>query len=469
MTAREPISDVDLAWLRMERPTNPMMVVGVLTFATRLKRARLRDLLLARLMRFSRLQQIPQNDVFGYWWRSDPHFDIDSHLHVLTLPARAGQSQLEAAASDLASTPLDPRRPLWQIHLVERWGEGSALIVRFHHCYADGMALLRVLLFMADASPDAPAAPPPIEAPAQSPSLQSLAPVVGPALSAARNLTQNAVDALSSSLKMLSNPARAVELARQAASAAAELAAIAMLADEPSTPLKGALGVRKQIVWADPAPLAEVKAVAKALDCKINDVLLATAAGALGGYVRARGAALDAGAVVRAVVPVNLRPPDAPVTLGNHFGLVYARLPIGERNPLARIYAVRQEMQRLKQSPQATLTLWLLAAMGMAPQFIEQGAIDLFSGKASVVISNVPGPRQALYVAGARLDRLFFWVPQAGDIGLGVSLLTYQDRVHFGVMADRNLIPDPRPLAQEFITQFEQLRARVAHGFGGAD
>jgi diacylglycerol O-acyltransferase / wax synthase len=465
-TSRESMSSVDLAWLRMERPTNPMMIVAVLTFATRLKYDALRQLLLTRLLAFERFRQLPAHDAFGTHWQTDPQFDIDSHLHRLSLPPRARQSHLEAAASDLASTPLDPRRPLWQVHLIERYRKGSALIACFHHCYADGVALMRLLLSLTDADargrPPESLAPPPART-ADAAGLLSLGPLLTNVFGAMQNAGRDAYDLVAASLRTLSNPEVAADISRQAAAATAELASIAMLPDDPRTPLKGELSARKQVAWIDPLPLGEVKATAKALGCTINDVLLATAAGALGAHLRASGAALD-GLSVRALVPVNLRPADAPPALGNHFGLVFANLPIGERNPLARLYAVHLDMERLKHSSQAVLALWLITAMGALPAAFEERSIGLLTSKASVVVSNVPGPQQALYLAGARIEEQFYWVPQSGEIGVGLSMLTYDGKVHFGVIADRNLIPKPHSLAQAFAAAFGELRECVLHG-----
>lgn len=464
---RESMSSVDLAWLRMERPTNPMMVVAVLTFATRLKYKALRELLLTRLLAFERFRQLPAHDAFGTHWQADPQFDIDWHLHRLALPPRARQSHLEAAASDLASTPLDPRRPLWQVHLVERYGKGCALIVRFHHCYADGIALMRVLLSLTDESPR-PEAPSTVVAPpvADGAGLLSLGPLLMSAFAAAQSAGRDAYDIVAASLRMLSNPEMAAGLTRQAAAASAELASIALLSEDPKTPLKGALSARKQVAWTDPLPLSEVKTTAKALGCTINDVLLATAAGALGAHLRAQGTMLD-GVCVRALVPVNLRPATQQPTLGNHFGLVFANLPIGERNPLARVYGVHMDMERLKHSSQAVLALWLLTAMGALPAAVEERSIDLLTSKASVVISNVPGPPAPLHLAGARIEQQFYWVPQSGAIGVGVSMLTYDGKVHFGVIADRNLIPDPHALASAFAVAFAELRDCAPRGVVG--
>jgi len=459
----EPMSGVDLAWLRMERATNRMTIVGVLILSGRVRHDQLRALVQERLLRFERFRELPAHDALGTHWQSDPHFSLDAHVRSLKLPPRAGQAQLEAAASKLASTQLDPRRPLWQIHLIEHYRKGSAVIARFHHCYADGIALMRVLLSLTDPAPGAAPAGSASKSPVtagSSPGLLSLiAPLTnlaGSAISVMQRASQGAADLVGASLHTLAHPDQAALMARQIAVASRELADIALLPEDPATPLKGRLGVHKQMAWGDPLPLLEVKTVAAAFGCTINDVLLATAAGALGSHLRRGGASID-GVVIRALVPVNLRTIEEQPKLGNEFGLVFASLPIGERNPLARLYAVHHDMEKLKHSSQAIVALWLLTAMGLLPGVVEDRAIELFTSKASVVVSNVPGPRQALYLAGARIEQQFFWVPQAGSIAVGISLLTYDGRVHFGFSTDRNLIPAPREVARCFAEEFEKL------------
>jgi diacylglycerol O-acyltransferase / wax synthase len=459
----EPMSGVDLAWLRMERATNRMTIVGVLILSGRVRHDQLRALVQERLLRFERFRELPVHDALGTHWQSDRHFSLDAHVRSLKLPPRAGQAQLEAAAGKLASTQLDPRRPLWQIHLIEHYRKGSAVIARFHHCYADGIALMRVLLSLTDPAPGAAPAGSASKSPVtaeNSPGLLSLiAPLTnlaGSAISVMQRASQGAADLVGASLHTLAHPDQAALMARQIAVASRELADIALLPEDPATPLKGRLGMHKQMAWGDPLPLLEVKTVAAAFGCTINDVLLATAAGALGSHLRRGGASID-GVVIRALVPVNLRTIEEQPKLGNEFGLVFASLPIGERNPLARLYAVHHDMEKLKHSSQAIVALWLLTAMGLLPGVVEDRAIELFTSKASVVVSNVPGPRQALYLAGARIEQQFFWVPQAGSIAVGISLLTYDGRVHFGFSADRNLIPAPREVARCFAEEFEKL------------
>jgi hypothetical protein len=164
---------------------------------------------------------------------------------------------------------------------------------------------------------------------------------------------------------------------------------------------------------------------------------------------------------------VNLRTAGGPQhSLGNRFGLVFVELPIGIRHPLERLYAVRASIQKLKDSPQALITLGLLSLIGSLPATAADPMIALFSSKASLVASNLPGPRTQIRIAGAAVSQLLFWVPQAGDIGIGVSMLSYNDRVHFGVIADRYLIPEPAGVVDQIRGEFERLVVLVLLGAG---
>jgi WS/DGAT/MGAT family acyltransferase len=222
----------------------------------------------------------------------------------------------------------------------------------------------------------------------------------------------------------------------------------------------------RRAAWTDALSLDEVRTMSHVLACTINDVLMATLAGALGRYLESRGYPVS-GVGIRAAVPVNLRAAGDPQpSLGNRFGLVFVDLPVGIRHPLERLYAVRASIQKLKDSPQALLTLGLLSVIGSLPATAAEPMISLFSSKASVVASNLPGPRAQIRVAGAAVSQLLFWVPQAGDIGVGLSMLSYNDRVHFGVIADRYLVPEPAALVDQVKIEFERLVLLVLLGAG---
>ena len=185
-------------------------------------------------------------------------------------------------------------------------------------------------------------------------------------------------------------------------------------------------------------------------------MLLASAAGALRGYLRDAGDDVD-GLTIRATVPVNLRPLEHAKKLGNHFGLVFLDLPIGEPNPLRRLERVAACMRDLKGRRQAVVAFGLLAALGMAPAALQAPALELFSRKASAVATNVPGPQQPLFMAGVEVRELMFWVPQTGSIGLGLSILSYNGKVYFGVIGDGKRVRDPDAIVRRFGEEFEKL------------
>jgi len=161
--------------------------------------------------------------------------------------------------------------------------------------------------------------------------------------------------------------------------------------------------------------------------------------------------------MIRALVPVNLRPPEKAYRLGNKFGLVFLDLPIGIENPVARLYAVRANMQKLKGSFQPVIALGILAAMGAGPKILQERLLAMLAKNATAVMTNVPGPQQPLYFAGGKIDRLIFWVPQSGNIGMGVSIITYAGQVQFGLITDRGLCPDPEQVIERFAPEFEKL------------
>lgn len=449
------MSRVDTAWLRMERPTNPMMITGVLMFAEPMSLAQLKRVIQQRFLAYARFRQKPVDGAAGAQWVEDEHFDLDWHVRLSGLPGRPGKSSekraLERFVSQLASSPLDPTKPLWQFHLVERYQGGAAVVARIHHCYADGIALVQVLLSLTDTSRESSSASRLDKA-----WLKEQAAPVARRVGAMERYMKLGGKALGQGMAMMQDPSLATLLAKEGGEIARELVYALALPDDPPSLLRGRLGVSKRVAWAEPLDLEEVKAVGRACDCTVNDVLMAAAAGALRGYMRERGEKLE-GVTLRATVPVNLRPLEHARKLGNHFGLVFLDLPVGEANPLRRLQRVADCMNQLKRSRQAIVAYGLLAALGIAPQPVQELALELFSRKASAVATNVPGPQQPLYLAGCELREIMFWVPQTGSIGLGLSILSYRGKVHFGLIADARLIPDPDAVVRRFGEEFEAL------------
>ncbi|MFC5520625.1 wax ester/triacylglycerol synthase family O-acyltransferase [Polaromonas jejuensis] len=473
----ERMSKVDTAWLRMDSDTNLMMIVGVWQLAPGVKYAAVCERIENSLLKYERFRQRVVEDAAGATWVNDRNFDLARHVVLEQLPSSANQEPaLQDRVAELATQRLDPKRPLWQIHLIEDYlgadgVKGSAMIVRIHHCIADGIALISVTMLLVDGG-----APPPErrkkDAAAHGAEDWLTDLFRDTLLKPFTDITVKALGAMGDgaarSLGLLGDPKKglehgleqglksSVDMARVLFQVLSDTAALALMPDDAKTRLKGKPGGVKKVAWCEPIPLEEVKAVGKALNCSINDVLLSCVAGALGEYLKSHGDDVS-GQEIRAVVPVNLRPLEQAHQLGNRFGLVPLVLPIGVDNPIERVYEVRRRMAALKGSYQPLLAFSLLAVAGLMIKPAQDMMLNLFSKKTTAVMTNVPGPREKLKFCGATLEQSLFWVPQSGDVGLGVSILSYGGGVQFGVITDSLLCPDPQRIIDEFVPEFARL------------
>ncbi|ABM96037.1 wax ester/triacylglycerol synthase family O-acyltransferase [Methylibium petroleiphilum] len=460
----ERMSRVDTAWLRMDNPSNLMMILGVWLLEPGVSHAALCQRVEERLLKYRRFRQKVVEDAMGASWVTDRAFDLQRHVRSERLSPRKGQSPrqaLEARAAELATTPLDPAHPLWQLHLIEDYPDvegrrGSAMIARIHHCIADGIALISVMLSITDGGK-----PPPERAQKPDDEKDWLSDaVLKPITDVAIKAIGLYGDGVAKSVELLSKPQQplfgSVEMALTGAQIVKDVAALALMPDDSPTRLKGKPGTGKRVAWCEPIPLDDVRSVGKALGASINDVLLACAAGAIGGYLAAKGED-PTGKEIRAMVPVNLRPLEKAHQLGNRFGLVPLVLPIGIANPVQRVYAVRRRMNELKGSYQPVLAFGVLAIAGLLVKPVQHALLNLFAKKATAVMTNVPGPKEPLKFCGATLRQTMFWVPQSGDIGMGVSILSYGGGVQFGLITDSTLCPDPEAIIERFAPEFEKL------------
>jgi WS/DGAT/MGAT family acyltransferase len=247
----------------------------------------------------------------------------------------------------------------------------------------------------------------------------------------------------------LSNPAKAVHLMREGGKGTAVLARLATMSADPDSLFKGELVTRKVCAWSKVMALDDVKTYAKSHGATINDALLAGVTGALRRYMIGRGVEVD-GLNLRAVVPVNLRPESEIIKLGNRFGLVFLALPIGIADREERLHELKRRMDAIKASSEPMVIYALLNAVGLTGPKIESIALKLFGSKATAVMTNVPGPREEIYLAGKAMRSMMFWVPQSARLGLGVSILSYAGQVRLGVATDSGLVPDPESIIEAF-------------------
>jgi diacylglycerol O-acyltransferase len=457
----ERMSRVDTAWLRMDNDVNLMMIVGVWLLQPGITRAALEERVNDKLLKYQRFRQKVVQDAMGASWVTDDGFDLANHVVSHKLKKRRGQSEREALqefAGELATTALDPSRPLWQFHLIDDYEGGSALIARVHHCIADGIALISVMMAITDGGIDPPARK------ARKSDEGEIDWLTDAVVKPLTDLTVKAIGmyggGVAKSMEVLSNPSQplfgGLDMARTGYQVISDVAAMALMPDDSPTLLKGKPVGSKRVAWGEPLPLDQVKAIGKALNCSVNDVLLACVAGAIGEYLREQGDNPD-GKEIRAMVPVNLRPLDKAYQLGNRFGLVPLVLPIGIANPIERVYAVRARMMELKGSYQPLLAFAVLSVAGLLIKPVQDALLGMFAKKATAVMTNVPGPAKPLKFCGSTLRQTMFWVPQSGDIGMGVSILSYGGGVQFGLITDKKLCPHPQKIIDRFEPEFEKL------------
>jgi diacylglycerol O-acyltransferase / wax synthase len=463
MTQAERMSRVDTAWLRMDNDVNLMMIVGVWLLTPAITLAALRERVQDKLLKYPRFHQKVMADAMGATWVEDEGFDITRHVVPAKLAPRKGESArhaLQRLCGELATTQLEPAHPLWQFHLIDGYEGGSALIARVHHCIGDGIALISVMMSITDGGADPPKRRQKVRAEdAAEPDWLSDA-----VLKPLTDLTVKAIgmygSGMGKSMEMLSNPAQpllgSMDMARTGLKVVNDVAALAVMPDDSPTLLKGKPVGRKVVAWSEPMPLDLVKTIGKGLACTVNDVLLSCVAGAIGGWLQAQGQD-PAGKEIRAMVPVNLRPLDKAWQLGNRFGLAPLVLPIGIDNPVERVYAVHRRMDELKGSYQPLLAFAVLSVSGLFIKPVQDAVLGMFAKKATAVMTNVPGPGTPLKFCGSTLRQTMFWVPASGDIGVGVSILSYGGGVQFGLITDEKLCPDPQQIIDRFEPEFDKL------------
>ena len=456
MALSQKLGAADIAWLRMESSVNPMTIVGVLGFSQPMALEELKVLLEDRLLIFERFRQ-RVTDIGGTpTWKTDPHFDINAHVHRVGLAEPHQKHSLEELVSDLMSAPLDFSKPPWQFHLVEDFDGGSALIGRLHHSIGDGIALIHVLISMADENFDPARATPSYGRERGSRGLLgSLVRPVGKTLDA---VGRAAVSTVAGGVELIQRPAKVLDWARQGMSVGAAASKIALMSSDSDSRFKRPAGVMKRAAWSSPIPLDRIKAIGRGVDGKINDVLLTALAGALRRYFEAHNEHTT-DLEVRTVIPVNLRPLERAFDLGNVFGLAFLSLPVGIGDARERLLEVKRRMDQIKSSAEPAVAFGILQAIGSGPETLHEQVVEILSSKVSAVMTNVPGPRERLHLAGNPISRILFWVPRAGDIGLGVSIMSYANEVMLGIATDAKMAPDPDLLVQGFHDELDALTA----------
>lgn len=445
--AYERLTALDNSFLILEGPDAYMHVASTMVFdAGPLRREdggvdaeALKALIGASLHRIPRYRQklawIPLEN--HPVWVDDDDFNLDYHVRHTALPRPGSEEQLKRLSSRIMQQHLDRARPLWEIWVVEGLDkERFALVTKVHHCMVDGVSGVDLMKVLMSLSPDAP---PPDEPP-------RFVPRPAPSgLELLRHEFTRFLQLPFAAVRDLRGFVREADDARQEVlvrlRAAAETLGASLRSASP-TPLNRPIGPHRRFDWMT-MDISEVKAVRRALGGSLNDVVLTIVTGAVRRYLERRGVRLR-GLDFRVMAPVSVRATDQDGALGNRVSAWVLPLPLDEDDPRARLRRIAERTSELKDSRSAVGAEMLTQVAEWTPSnLLALGARNVTRLLPfNLVVTNVPGPQVPMYMGGARMIEVFPHVPLAGNLGLGIALLSYDGRIHWGFNADYDVVPD---------------------------
>ncbi len=395
-------------------------------------------------------------------WVDDDRFKLDYHVRHTALPPPGSVDELKRVVGRIMSQKLDLTKPLWEMWIIEGLDAGRfAIVNKLHHCMVDGISAVNVL--SAYLSPDPQAAP-------LRPSRWRARPAPGAIALALGELQRRAGAPLALARSIgaaLASPGQAVR-ALEDVGEGALTAVVGKLWPASKTPLNvDEVGPHRSVDWVR-FDLEDVKAVKNRLGGKVNDVVLATVAGALRRYLHAHRTAVD-GLDFRVVIPISRHEPGAVGDLGNRVVPTLARLPLDVRDPVQRLHAVAEITEALKGSKEVhavelfeDIANWADARLISA---LVRRVTRWWAG--NLIVTNVPGPQVPLYLLGARLLEAYPYVPMMANQALGIALLSYDGGLYWGFNADWDAIADLDDLVKCFVDEFVELRKAAAVGHAG--
>ncbi|MGY1811206.1 wax ester/triacylglycerol synthase domain-containing protein [Blastococcus sp. SYSU D00820] len=457
----------DSLWLELDRPEHLMTITSVLWTEEPVDPDRLREVVAERLVgRFPVFSQRPVlhgGVVRTASWEDDPDFDLDRHVVVRDVPAPGDRAALQAYVAALRGEPIDRAHPLWTIHLLQGYRGGSAVVQRYHHAMADGVRLVQVMLgILEPVAEDTGLA---ATVGRSGPGRAGLDPV-GALTGLARRLGAGPlVDAAASVTGLLPRGLRPEKVAGAGADAglaalntAGSLTKLALWTNPENALATAPPGTGKTAAWGEPVPLRVLQDLARASGGTVNDVCLTLVAGAVHRYLAdhptpgKRWDVADRDQDLAWMVPVNLEPAGAepPPELGNHFALVLAVLPHGPAGFPARLREVRRRVLRIRNSWEPVITAGLAGVLARSPSPVGPAATELLADKAVGVLTNVPGPRGRMALAGATVAGVVGWAPCSGRQAVTACVFSYAGEVTVGFGTDRGVVPDPERLVEAF-------------------
>jgi diacylglycerol O-acyltransferase len=388
-------------------------------------------------------------------WVDDDEFDLEYHVRRSALPKPGTDERLRELVARIMSRPLDRARPLWEMYLVEGLSDHRfAVLSKTHHAMVDGTSAVDIGQLILDETPQPRDTLPDTWRPAPEPGWSEL---VAGALAETVRRPRSLVDNVRVGIADVEHTAGRAFGALSGVTAAALRTVIR---PAPSLPLNGPIGAQRRFATADTS-LEVYRRVRAAHGGTVNDVVLATVAGALRTWLLTRGEPVRPSTSVRALVPVSVRRPEETGALGNRVSSYVVDLPVGEPNPVVRLQRVSYAMQAHKDSGQAVAAEALVGLAGFAPPTLHALGARVASGMSrrifNLVISNVPGPQIPLYAGGARLSAAYPVVPLAHGQAVSIGVTSYDGGLYYGVNADRDAMPDVAVLAQCLVDALDEL------------
>jgi WS/DGAT/MGAT family acyltransferase len=424
---------MDASFLHIEGPNNPMHIGGVSIFEGPAPPfERFEQMVDSKLDLVPRYRQKVRFVPLGLGrpvWVEDPHFNLSYHLRHSALPRPGTEEVLRRTAARIFAQHLDRRKPLWEIWMVEGLSQNRwALLSKVHHCMVDGVSATDLMTVMFEESPPADVED---------------AWVPEPEPSGAELVLRTLGRQVSSPSEQLRVVRAATRRPRASLAKAGDLvkgmtSAAGLLRPLGSSSLVGPVGPHR--TWSTASVhLSDVKTIRASLGGTVNDVVLAIAAGGLRDLLISRGEEVD-DRTVRALVPVSVRSPGERGTYNNRVSAMFAELPVGIADPVARLQTIRRQMDGLKQSKQAVAGDVLTSLSGFAPPMLLAMGGRLAARSPSLGlqtgVTNVPGPQQALQTLGRRMLESFPFVPVIGHVRISIAIFSYDGNLYFGVTGD---------------------------------
>ncbi len=462
-SAYDRLSVLDNSFLLTESPTNHMHVAGTAIYEAGPLRTpeggididHIRAYVASRLHLIPRYRQVlSHTPIEGHpIWVDDQHFNVEYHVRHASLPRPGDERQLKRLSGRVMSQQLDRSKPLWEIYIVEglEGGERFAMISKVHHCMVDGLSSVDLLEVLLTPTPTDHIEPGPRWVPRPVPTAwQLLRAEAGRYASAPLDLVRG----FGGFLQDIRDPRSDVRTMLRAARGALR----SSLRTVSDTPLNRPIGPHRRFDWLL-MEIKDVKEVKDALGGSLNDIVLATVAGAVRGFLEGRRVNVDL-LDFRVMAPVSVRSADERGTLGNRVSAWIVDLPIAERDPRRCVERIREATARLKDSKQALGAEVLTRVAGWTPStLLSLGARMVTRALPfNLVVTNVPGPQVPLYLLGSRMLENYPQVPLTDYLGLGVALFSFAGKLCWGFIADWDLVPDVHDFATAVEASFKELQ-----------